>query len=397
MKSSGRAAVFLFCAVLLSWLICGCGPEDTQPETKEQAAAEEEYVPAPKEDGSPYRIAYIDYDQYLPSTRQLYYIIRALQEKGWLKDTELPFDENTENAMDMLRQLEETDHGEYLSFAVEDSFYIAYEDEEEVKEKLKEDAQAGKIDLFLTSGTNAGLFIKGLDLEVPMLNVASTDPAASGIIESVEDSGSPYIWAQVEPSVPLRQLKYYHEILPFEKLGAVIYGDEIISAVADQEQAAWEVGFERVQYHIEECPRETEEEKETYYSLVKEYYNKLVYEDQIDAYFLTIDLINDLDRMDGLLEVFYQENIPVFLMDDENALKEGGLMLIAAYDFQNIGRFVSETVGMALYGEPLDQIPCVYQSSPYICLNLEVAKKIGFTPDFQFLLSCDRIYGGSGA
>lgn len=388
MKSKSKIRILFFFIALLSCFCMGCGR--TKKAIQEETEIET-YLPKSRKDGKPFQIAYIDYDQYAPSTRQFYYIILALQEAGWIKEGKLPFDEKEEDAMEMIARMSETDLGEYVAFSKEDSFYIAYEDEEKVKEKLTEDARAGKIDLFLTSGTNAGIFIKELGLDVPMLNVASTDPVASGIIDSTQDSGDPYVWAQVEPSVPLRQLKYYHEIIPFQRLGTVIYGDEIISAVPDQEQAAEEVGFSRIQYNIEERSRETSEEKEEYYSLLKEYFHTLVYEDNIDAYFLTVDVINDLDRMDELLDVFYQEKIPVFLMDDENALEKGGLMLIAAYDYQNIGRFVADTLGKALYQEMLNTIPCVYQSAPYICLNMDVAKKIDFSPDFEFLLSCDRI------
>lgn len=390
-KNKAFLLVFILLLFLCTFFLQGCGRENEKQ--SEETQEQRKLLPVSRDDGKPFQVAYIDYDQYQPSTRQLYYIIEALQKNGWISETEFSFNEKTEDAMEIIKELELSDIGPYLSFRSEDSFYIAYEDLEMVKETLIRDVKNGNIDMIISSGTNAGLFVQELDLSVPMLNVGSTDPVSSGLIESTENSGNPYIWAQVEPSVPLRQLKYYHNLIPFEKLGVVIYGDEIISAVADQERAAEEEGFQLVKYHIPEMERETAQGQEQYYKMLSEYYHKLVEEDQVDGYFLTIDVINELDKVGEYLEIFYENEIPVFLMDDENVLEKGGLMLIAAYDYENVGKFVAETMAKTFRGAEVGDLPCVYRSAPYICLNMDVARRIQYKPTFEFLLSCDRIIG----
>ena len=202
----------------------------------------EETAPHGKSDGSPFRIAYVDYDEYLPASRQLYYILAGLEENGWIREGSLPFtidsvNEGSMSTKEMYDALLKADLGPYIEFADDAFFYLGYEDAEDIANVLTE--RTGKdIDLVLTFGTSAGVFVKGL---------------ASGIIESTDaDSGNPNVWAQVEPSLPLRQLKYYYSILPLHNLGVIIYGDETISGVPDIEASSKELGFNLIKYNIEE-------------------------------------------------------------------------------------------------------------------------------------------------
>ena len=115
-------------------------------------------------------------------------------------------------------------------------------------------------------------------------------------------------------------------------------------------------------------------------------------EEDIDAFFLTVDLINDLDRLSDLLSILYDRNIPVYLMDDVMAVKNGALMLISANDLENVGRFVADAIGKILNGAVAGQLPCRYTSSPSIYVNYSVAKQIGYPLTFEFLAACDEIY-----
>ncbi|MCR4641493.1 MAG: hypothetical protein K5697_05625, partial [Lachnospiraceae bacterium] len=237
-----------------------------------------------------------------------------------------------------------------------------------------------------------GQFVKGLELPIPMVDYGATDPVASGIIDSAtEGSGNPNIWAQVESSVPLRQMKYYYSVKPFKKLGMIIYGDEIISGVPDIMKAAREVGFSVVKYNIPEQPRETEEELEAYYKMVKQRFEYMAMDD-IDAFFFTLDLVNDPDKLPEMFEPLYEKNIPIYCLDDKNNVYNGALMIIAAFDEENVGRFVADAVTKILSGEEAGSLPCVYTSAPYICLNYDVARKIDYPLSFEFLAACDEIY-----
>ena len=57
-----------------------------------------------------------------------------------------------------------------------------------------------------------------------------------------------------------------------------------------------------------------------------------------------------------------------------------------------MGRFVSHAITKILSGEEAGSLPCIYTSAPYICVSLDVAERIGYKLNFEFLAICDEIY-----
>ena len=364
------------------------------------AEAEEKEVfdtaPHTKADGSKFRLAYIDYDEYMPASRQLYYILSGLEELGWIKKGSIPFDiseinEKNMSSEEMYMALLDADLGPYIEFSPNGFYFLAYSDEAKVAETLKKGAGTD-IDMVLTFGTSAGIFVKELELSIPMLDFLATDPIASGIIDSAENgSGNPNVWAHVEPSSVFRQLKYYDSLQHFHKMGVIIYGDETISGFSDIKKASEELDFELIKYNISEQPRETNEELDSYYKLVETKIKKMA-DEGIDSFFLTVDLINDLKKIEPLLKPLYDKKIPVYLMDDSEAVRNGALMLISANDPVNVGRFIADAAAKILNGAQAGSLPCVYISAPGIYVNYKIAKRIGYPLKFRFLTICDEIY-----
>lgn len=383
-------AVLVF-SVTYSDRVCAFKAEDN--ETDKTLIPTE---PHTREDGGKYRLAYVDYDEYLVASRQLYYILTGLQELGWISENSIPFtlediDKKVMSTKDMYNELIKADLGPYVEFVPDAFFYLGYDDSSKVSSELKK--RAGKeIDMVITFGTSAGIFVKELGLPIPMIDFSATDPVASGIIDSATDgSGNPNVWAQVEPESTFRQIKYYYQNKPFKKLGAVVYGDEIVTGIPEVKRAANEYGFELIKYNIPEQPRETKEELDEYYKLVGEKI-KAMSKEGIDAFLLTVDLINEVEMIESLVQPMYDQKIPIYLLDDPQAVKNGGLMLISANDQINVGRFIAETIAKVLNGAEAGSLPCSYSSAPGIYVNYSVAKKIDFSLDFGFLVICDEIY-----
>ena len=401
MKASGkvnRAGILAWIAVVLLFsLTASVVPAASEEDGMELAVSSNETAPKMKSGEPKKRLCVVTYDEYIPFSRQLYFILAGLEETGWIREGSIPFtaagiESRKTYVKEMYETLVETNLGPYLEFSPGACYYLAYEEEEQIAADLEKRVREGDIDLIIATGTSAGVFVKSLNLPVPMIDFSATDPVASGIIDSAtEGSGNPYIWAQVEPSLPLRQLKYYYSLKPFNCLGVIIYGDETISGVPDIEASAREIGFSLMKYNIEEQPRETQAEKEKYYELVEEKIREMAEED-IDAFFLTVDLINDMEYLMPLLSHFYDKRIPVYLMDDVSVVEAGALMLISANDMENVGRFVADVIGRTLNGAEAGSLPCVYTSAPSIYVNYAVARKIHYPLSFGFLAACDQIF-----
>ena len=115
------------------FILGGC----TQDVNDEDVFTEEteSTVPAPhkKADGSKYRLAYVDYDEYLPASKQLGYILEGLEEYGWIKEGSLPFtaeeiDKKELSTKQIYERCLSADLGEYIEFVDGGFFYIGYDD-----------------------------------------------------------------------------------------------------------------------------------------------------------------------------------------------------------------------------------------------------------------------------
>jgi len=113
---------------------------------------------------------------------------------------------------------------------------------------------------------------------------------------------------------------------------------------------------------------------------------------EVDAMYMTVyPGSRKFDMLPRLLEPFYQNSIPVFSQLKQE-VQYGALISVADSDFIGIGQFGAEAVARVLNGESTGGLPQVYESTPYIVLNLEVAKKIGYRPPFEILLVADKIH-----
>lgn len=390
----------LYVTVLII-LLTGCNRINKQ--TVKDVMQEETEIqiadPCTKPDGNKFRIAYIDYDPYEAASIQLYYVLEGLREMGWITCDDFPFSE-TEDAKKMMQMLSNMDLGNYIEVESKAIYYIIENDSKRyIQKSLTKHMKENKIDLIIVNGTEAGKFIKNeIELTVPAVVIGCTDPVNSEIIDSsTKGSGNDFIWAHVEPSVALRQLKYYYRLQKFTKLGMIVNGSEEISDVKSCMQAAEETGFELIKYNISDNVSLSSEKKQKkkHQEQVIHYAEQLI-EDGIDAYLLTPNLIiDDSDNfiyLKELVDIFYEKKIPVLGMDRAEEVEYGALMAIVMADYKNIGDFVSNTIGKILNGEIAGDLSCIYASSPTIYLNLDAAKQIQFVPSFKFLMSCDVIY-----
>ena len=410
MKGKGRIInlISLICVLIAVtlyslWLINRLNEEDEEYDTfvsKDQDIFD--YSPHTKADGSKYSFAYVDYDEYMPASSQFYYILVGLEERGWIKKDSLPFtiEEIEQQEMStkmMYSALEKADLGDYIKVCPGGFHYLYNEKEEDIAADLKSKA-GSEIDMVITFGTSAGILVKDMNLPIPMVDFSATDPVASGIIaSSTEGSGNPNVWAQVEPSLPLRQLKYYYSVSPFKKLGVIVHGDEISAGIPDVELCSELIGFELVEDVYPVQPRETEEDIKAYNAMLMERFEAMA-DSGIDAFLLAGDVISDSSLLMTFFEPLYSRKIPVYMIDDASYVKKGATMLISAYDNKNVGRFVADTIVKIFKGNEAGKLPCIYTSSPSIYYNYDIGKMIDYPSRFEFLAVCDEIYtGGSGS
>lgn len=347
--------------------------------------------PVKNPEGGKFRIAYVDIDPYPVTGSMLYYVLESLKQDGWVNYEALPVTPDNVDAKVLVDWLSKRDLGPYIEFDNTANYYLAYDGEEATGKSLKEHAKNKDIDLVFAMGTWPGRFVKGLQLGLPTIVYGSIDPIGAGIVKSAGDSGDKNIWAQVDPLAFTRQLQFYYNTIHFKNIG-MVYNDEIIDSIPDYEKTAEAAGFKITKVKIPKLASNNPEDENRYYANLKETYNRLVQEDKIDAYMINTDIITDDLRTQDLFQVFYQAKIPIFVQIGDNFVQNGAFMLVSPRDYKGMGAFASNAIGSIFNGQQPGDLRQEYVSSPYLSLNLDAAEKIGFTPSFEMLLSCEHIY-----
>lgn len=201
----------------------------------------------------------------------------------------------------------------------------------------------------------------------------------------------------MEPLPYYRQIKFYHNIIPFENIG-MVYTDPVIAGIPDYQDGAEELGIEITGALVQEQGDLTNEQ---YADVLLGTYESLLRQN-IDAYMLNADLVTSDMELAPLIEPFLEAGIPVFVQG-RRELRARGRAAARGLDRQR-GRGPvrrrDDRPGRkrrAAGGYPLRiRLLALHEHQP------DTAKRIGFRPSFEILLSCETIYsstaeGGMGA
>jgi ABC-type uncharacterized transport system substrate-binding protein len=394
-----RKAAAVICAAAMALSACGCsgsiGSEDETvsvnlPDENSQSSVTRAYLPIKKEGGGKFKLAYVDIDPYNETFRMLYYVIESLKDDGWISYDSLPFDPETDDdSQALINWLADNAESEYMEFDKTANYYTSVSSEEEIYESLKQHIEVDNdIDAILSMGTSPSVMLQKFGFDVPLLMYAVSDPIGSGLIESAENSGNENYWAHVDSSAYSRQMQYYYDTFEFSNIGSV-YGDEIVAALPDYRSIAEKNGFTITEYQLD---KDSFDDEDVYYTQLKAIYSKMINVDKIDAYILNTNVITSVDKAKEMMQVFFDNNIPVFVQVGSAYVKEGAALLIVdPRDAEGTGPFVSNIIGSVFNGAKPGDLEQEYISSPYLTLNLDVADEIDFKPSFEMLIACEKI------
>ncbi len=384
-------AIFLFCGMT------GCTSDGKTSADLQSVDTQAQLLLEPNgtSESAPYRIAVVDIDPYEPASQLFYSFVERLWELGWISFDEMPFSESDE-IKEMVKVLAAMDLGGLVKFDEDLCYYMLYDDMSAIEASLKNEAKSEEgLGLVLGMGTDPGLFVKEMNLDVPLFVPMATDPVASGIIDSAQNSGNSNIWALVEPNPMSRQLKYYNNMIQMKKLGMVVEKDsQDIAAIGVYEKAADELGIEVIKKEISAKLRT--EDPVAFYTELKQDYIEMSENGGIDAFLLTIDVIDEPEYCAELFQPFYDAKIPVLVSDGDVYVEYGGLLCVSSYDYRGYGEFTADIAATVFNGKEAGTLPCEYLSSPHIVLNVDAAEKIGYPLGFRLLQSCDRLYSLEG-
>ncbi len=354
--------------------------------------AEQDFATTPAvKQGRAWRIAYYEGGQQSSYYHYLASSIKGLMSLGWIERRRIPsFKGNDTRAL--WNWLVEHGSGPYITF-VSDGYYAAGWDKQAhyalSKKVIRQLNTRDDIDLVIAMGTWAGRALATHEHDTPTIVMSSNDPIGAGIIKSIDDSGMEHIYARVDPYRTERQVRMFHNLLGFKKLG-VAYE----SGISGRSHAALELidkvakvgGFEVVPCYTKDDIADLKQAGEA----VIDCFHRLAR--QADAIYVTNQRgVND-QTLPKLVKISHDYRIPTFSQYGEEQVRKGILLSLSRQGFDEVGLFLARTMARVMNGAKPRQLEQLFEEKANVVINLKTAEKIGLYVYADLLAVADKIY-----
>ncbi len=356
-------------------------------------AGEENFPVTPKtKNGVKWRIGYCEGGAYTNYPKNLRALILAFSEIGWIEKIVLPPQEGIETAK-LWQWICSNVKSEYIQL-VADAYWssdfnkdLRHKNKKAMIDRLKKKKD---IDLMLAMGTWAGQDLANNDHSTSTIVMSSSNPIQSKIIKSVEDSGFDHVNARVDPTRYERQIRIFHDIFKFKKLG-ITYEQNTsegrsYAAIDDVKKIAKELDFKIITCNAPWANTSIEELK----AGVLKCHNELA--SKVDAFYVTTHGGVKPQNFAALMKPLYDNKVPVFSQLGSRDVRYGALMSIARAGFKYIALYHAQTIAKIFNGAKPRDIQQLFEDPPKIAINLEVAEIIKYDPPIDILSSADEIY-----
>lgn len=355
-------------------------------------AYEGDFSTTPKTNkGKKWRVGYYEGGEYVDYQKIFTETIKGLMKQGWIEQAHLPLQKG-EQTKQLWNWLATEVKSKYLQF-VKDAHYSANWDD-----KLREKTAAAvikrlnknkDIDLMIAMGTWAGQDLANNDHSTAIEVMSASDPLAAGIIKTIEDSGYDHVHAQIDPFRYERQVRVFHDMIGFKKIGICYEDSEAgrsYAAIDKVEKVAKERGFQIVRSFTKSDVADTKLAEES----VKKAFRALI--GKCDAIYVTVQGGVNYRSIPELANIANTYQIPTFSQSGSDEVKYGFLASISQAGFRYIGEYHAEIIAKILNGVKPRKLPQLFEEPPKIAINLKTAEVIGFDPPVDILLAADEIF-----
>lgn len=339
-----------------------------------------------------WRIGYYQGGDYGSYQKSLAALVQGLMRLGWIEEAELPVPPTPKDTRQIWKWLTTEAKSDYLEFVTEGRYDAKWN--KKTRKKLQREIATRlnskkDIDLMLAMGTWAGQDLAAADITTPTLVGSTTDPIASGIIASAEDSGHEHLLAKVDPDRHKRQVRLFYKIFHFSTLG-IVYEDSPegrgFSAVNSVFEEAEQLGFTVVPCQAQFNGLGIEEAE----AAVNNCYLDLA--DKVEAVYIVRHPGVNLKNLPNILAPLNAKKIPTFAQGLSEEVEHGVLLSISLADFSYIGDYYAGTIARIFNGAKPRQLTQVFQNPPKIAINLKTAQLIGYDPSVDIVGAADEIY-----
>jgi len=341
-----------------------------------------------------WRIGYYEGGPYHNYPKTLIAVVQNLSGLGWIEPLTIPVQENDKDTDKLWAWLAANAKSKYLEFAADACYSYNWDKERREKTKqlvLKRLKEHRDIDLLIAMGTNAGQDLANNGHSVPIIVCSASDAVRAKIIRSAEDSGHDHIHAHADPTRYIRQLRAFHDIFKFKKLGVAFQNTESgksYAAMEDIQKVAKERKFEIVECHT--LPGAVSSESQ---AAVIKCAQELA--PKIDAFYLTQQAGVNKETLPQIVAAMTDSKIPTFSQAGPDEVRLGILLSVATPDFRGLGRFHADIIAKIINGAKPRDLNQIFELPVKSAFNAATGKKIGLKPEIYDLLlrSSVEVYG----
>jgi len=346
--------------------------------------------PVAKAGGGKWRVGYYEggaYNDYVPVTKAA---LSRLASLGWIPGDAMDCVNKATDSAGIWTCLSEHP-GQYIEFP-KDAYWSADWKDDRRKANKEDFINRAKtrrdLDLVFALGTWAGQDLANNEHDTPIVVCSTSNAISSGIIKSAEDSGFDHVHARVDPTRYARQVRLFHEIVGFKRLGVVFENSVEGRSYAGMDQIeplAKELGFTLVTCEAPFAGVSLKEAEDAVMACDEELAQKT------DAVYVTIHRGVNRQSIKKLLAPFFERKIPTFAMGTLYEVNAGALMSMAQPDFTYAGDFYGDVAARILNGERPRDISQILPDPQDLRVNLETARLIGFHIPVDVLSDAEEI------
>lgn len=332
-----------------------------------------------KNNGAKWRIGYYEGGPWRDYQGNLEGIIRNLMTLEWMEQTSLPDLPNAQDTSRLWQWLCTSAKSDRIAFMADAYWSADWRDDQRAQNRnaaIARLAGVKDIDLMIAAGTWAGQDLASNAHTVPTIVISASNPVQSGIVKSADDSGFDHVFAKVDPERYVRQLRLFHALVKFKRLG-VVYEDtpegRSYAAIADISAVAMEKGFEVLTCKTDFANLSTEAAMAGTIRCVRELAPK------IDAFYVTDHRGQTIKAMDALLAPLIRYKVPTWAQSGSEFVKHGVLFSTTRVSYDAYGRFYADAITGLFNGKRLNDMSQVFEDPKSLAVNLNTAEKIGFT------------------
>lgn len=241
----------------------------------------------------------------------------------------------------------------------------------------------------IAMGTWAGQGLANDKHSTATVVLSSSDPLSSGIITSAEDSGFMHLHATVDPNRYERQLRVFHDITQFQKLGVAYensHSGRSYAAMDVVESLSKELAFDVVRCFTQSDIGDTAKAEKSVIDCFK------TLGQSADAIYVTEQGGVTQHSLPILVNIANQHNIPTFSQSGATEVRYGVLASLSQSGYKYFGDFHAQTMAKIFNGASPNELSQIFKEPPRMAINLKTAEKIGFNPPLLLLGASDEIY-----